>query len=95
MGKIFDMGKNSHLKKPEQVIQLPIEIIETAESINRNHRILELELDKLTSPIFMRMFGSGTQTATQARTSINSRMEIIIEGETRKAEVKLIEYKPT
>ena len=89
MGKIFDMGKNLHLKESEAIKQFPSpEVMEDLRKFAEH--ALELEIDKLTSPIFMRMFGDGTQTAT----SINSRMETIIEGETRKAEVKLIEYKP-
>ena len=86
MGKIFDMGKNLHLKESEAIKQFPpIEITEDLAKFAKHI------MDELISPVFMRMFGSGTQTAT----SINSRMETIIEGDTRKAEVKLIEYKPT
>ena len=96
MGKIFDMSKNLHLKESKSIPQFSFIENELQPELMKDirkfaERALELEMDKLTSPIFMRVFGSGTQTAT----SINSRMETIIEGETRKAEIKLIEYKPT
>lgn len=51
-------------------------------------KVLEREVDLL----FLReIFYSQVY---KTKTSINSRMETTLEGETRKAEVKLIEHKP-
>ncbi len=96
MGKIFDMGKNLHLKKSEKIMVLPYEgFEEDVEKFKKGQDLawvakhIGAEMDKLTGLLFG-SFTGGTQTAT----SINSRIETIVEGETRKAEVKLIEYKP-
>lgn len=61
------------------------------EEINNDPiKFMEKILGMEVHAIFPRLFPSQTYT----KTSINSRMETVIEGETRKAEFKLIEYKP-
>lgn len=69
-------------------------IIKTSEELleeiaNDPIKFMEKVLKMNVEPIFLRMF----PFQTHIKTSINSRMETILEGETRKAEVKLIEYK--
>lgn len=69
-------------------------IIKTSEELleeiaNDPIKFMEKVLKMNVEPIFLHMF----PFQTHIKTSINSRMETILEGETRKAEVKLIEYK--
>ena len=62
----------------------------TNDPIKFMEQVLNLSTSKIST--FARLFGGASQT--QTKTSINSRMETITEGETVKADTgKLIEYK--